>query len=49
VVGHAIGLESNSASCDYVKLYNGDTDTLAQSFQHIRQVSTEILSGITPP
>jgi hypothetical protein len=49
VVGHAIGLETNSASCDYVKLYNGDTDTLAQSLQHIQQVSTEILSGITPP
>ncbi|MFZ3217684.1 MAG: hypothetical protein WA192_16620 [Candidatus Acidiferrales bacterium] len=49
VVGQAIGLETNSASCDYVKLYNGDKDTLAQSLRHIQQVSTEILSGITPP
>ena len=48
VVGQAIGLETNSASSDYVKLYNGDKDTLAQSLQHIQQVSTEILSGITP-
>jgi len=49
VVGQAVGLQTNSASCDYVKLYNGDKDTLAQSLQHIQQVSTEILSGITPP
>jgi hypothetical protein len=49
VVGEAIGLETNSASCDYVKLYDGDKDTLTQSLQHIQQVSTEILSGITPP
>ena len=49
VVGEAIGLETNSASCDYVKLYNGDKDTLSQSLQHIQQVSTEILAGITPP
>jgi len=49
VVGQAIGLRTNSASCDYVKLYNGDKDTLAQSLQHIQQVSTEILSGITSP
>lgn len=49
VVGQAIGLETNSASCDYVKLHSGDKDTLAQSLQHIQQVSTEILSGITPP
>jgi hypothetical protein len=41
-------METNSASCDYVKLYNGDKDTLAQSLQHIQRVSTEILSGITP-
>lgn len=48
VVGQAIGLETNSASWDYVKLYDGDKDTLARSLQHIQQVSTEILSGITP-
>ncbi|MGA7225268.1 MAG: ArdC family protein [Candidatus Acidiferrales bacterium] len=49
VVGEAIGLQTNSASWDYVKLYDGDKDTLAQSLQHIQHVSTEILSGITPP
>jgi hypothetical protein len=49
VVGQAVGLRTNSASCDYVKLYSGDKDTLAQSLQHIQQVSAEVLSGITPP
>jgi hypothetical protein len=49
VVGQAIGLETNSTSWDYVKLYDGDKDTLAQSLQYIQQGSTEILSGITPP
>jgi hypothetical protein len=49
VVGEAIGLQTNSASEDYVKLYNGDKDTLAQSLHHIQRVSTEILSAITPP
>lgn len=49
VVSQAIGLETNSASWDYVKMYNGDQDTLSQSLGHIQQVSTEILSGITPP
>jgi N-terminal domain of anti-restriction factor ArdC len=49
VVGQAIGLSTNSASGDYVKLYDGDENTLAQSLQQIQQVSTEILSSITPP
>jgi len=47
VVGEAIGLRTNSASSDYVKLYNGDQDTPAQSLQHMQQVSTDILSRIT--
>jgi hypothetical protein len=49
VVGQAIGLAPNSASWDYVKLYNGDKNTLAQSLEQIQRVSSEILSGITPP
>jgi hypothetical protein len=48
VVGQTIGLQTNSASWDYVKLYNGDKDTLTQSLQHIQRVSTDILSGISP-
>jgi antirestriction factor ArdC-like protein len=49
VVGQAVGLATNSASWDYVKMYNGDKHTLAQSLEHIQNVSTEILSRITRP
>jgi hypothetical protein len=49
VVSQAIGLQTNSASGDYLKLYDGDTETLARSLGHIQQVSADILSGITPP
>lgn len=49
MVGQAIGLDTHSASTDYMKLYNGDKDTLAQSLEYIQQASTEILSGITSP
>jgi hypothetical protein len=49
VVSQAIGLGTNSASSDYLKLYNDDENTLAHSLGHIQQVSTEILSGIMPP
>lgn len=48
VVSQSIGLETNSASWDYVKLYSGDTDTLAQLLGHIQRISTEILSAIAP-
>jgi len=48
VVAQAIGLSTNSASCDYVAMYNGDKETLARSLEQIQQVSTRILSGITP-
>ena len=47
--GQAIGLETNSASWNYVKLSDGGKDTLSQSLQHIQQVSTEIFTRITPP
>jgi hypothetical protein len=50
VVGHAIGLNTNSASSDYVAMYDGDNkETLTLSLDHIQQVSTKIFSGITPP
>ncbi len=48
VVSQSIGLETQSASSDYMNLYNGDSETLARSLGHIQQVSTEILSRITP-
>jgi hypothetical protein len=34
VVSQAIGLDTNSASADYLKLYDSDPETLAQSLEH---------------
>jgi hypothetical protein len=47
VVSEAIGLQSNSASSDYVKLYAGDKQTLIESLELIQETSAEILSAIT--
>ena len=45
-VSKAIGLETNSAAADYIQLWSGDTETLAESLDHIQRVSAEILSQL---
>jgi antirestriction protein ArdC len=47
VVCEAIGLDSNTAAADYIQLYDGDKETLAQSFGFIQQTASEILAAIT--
>src|SRR5260221_1925274 len=37
VVCHAIGLETGSAACDYIQLWNGDAQLLTESLGHVRQ------------
>ena len=46
VVCHAIGLDTNSAAADYIKLYNGDRATLSASLQFIQSTAAEILSAL---
>lgn len=46
VVCHGIGLDTNSASSDYIQLYNGDKKTLLQSLERIQQVAAEILAAV---
>jgi hypothetical protein len=46
VVCQAIGLDSSTASSDYIQLYRGDKDTLAESLQYVRNVSAEILEAL---
>ncbi|MGA8597941.1 MAG: ArdC family protein [Bryobacteraceae bacterium] len=46
VVCHAIGLDTNSAAVDYIKLYNGDRATLTASLQFIQSTAAEILSSL---
>jgi antirestriction protein ArdC len=35
VVCHAVGLETGSAACDYIQLWNGDAQLLTESLAHI--------------
>ena len=45
-VCHAIGLETGSASRDYIQLYNGDAALLTDSLAHIQKAATQILNAI---
>jgi len=47
VVCQSIGLDTNTAFSDYIQLYKGDTETLINSIQPIKNVSGKILSGLT--
>ena len=45
VVCHAIGLETGSASQDYIQLYEGDAMLLTDSLEHFRLAATQILNA----
>jgi len=47
VVCHAIGLETGSAACDYIQLWNGDAQLLAGSLGHVRQAVSQMLTALT--
>lgn len=47
VVCEAVGLDTNSASADYIRLYSGDKATLAESLHFIQSTAAEILSAVT--
>ena len=46
VVCHAIGLETGSASQDYIQLYEGDAKLLTASLEHIQKSANQILGAI---
>jgi len=46
VVGKAVGLETGSASADYISLYTGDATLLAESLGYIQQTANQILNSI---
>jgi antirestriction protein ArdC len=46
VVCQAIGLETGTAAADYIRLYNGDAETLAESLDHIQKTAAEILAVV---
>ena len=47
VVCEAIGLKAQN-SADYIQLYSGDKETLAESLEHVQHASAEILAAISP-
>jgi antirestriction protein ArdC len=46
VVCHAIGLETGTASGDYIQLYEGDAKLLTESLARIQKAATQILNAI---
>lgn len=46
VVCQAIGLDSSTRSADYIQLYRGTTETLAESLDYIQKTATHILGLI---
>ncbi|MCK5125554.1 MAG: DUF1738 domain-containing protein [candidate division Zixibacteria bacterium] len=46
VVSSAIGLDANTAFSDYIQMYQGDKETLMNSIQRIKEVSSRILEGL---
>jgi len=47
VVCQGIGLDVNTASSDYIQLYDGDKKTLMQSLERIQRTAAEILEAVT--
>ena len=45
-VNAAVGLELNSASRDYIHLYDGKKEALIASLERIRSVATEIIGAV---
>ena len=42
VISEAIGLDTNTASADYIQLYHGDKELLMQSLGAVRQAAAQI-------
>ena len=49
VISKAVGLETGSASADYINLYHGNASLLAESLEVIQQASALILAALQPP
>ncbi|NYF51654.1 hypothetical protein HDF12_002019 [Edaphobacter lichenicola] len=46
VIGRAVGLETGTASADYIQLYHGNASLLAESLEVIQQTSAIILAAL---
>ena len=48
MVGQAVGLNMGTTSADYIALYHGNPEMLAESLEAIQQASATILAAILP-
>jgi antirestriction protein ArdC len=48
VVCHALGLDTGNGSCDYIQLYHGDAQLLAESLEVVQRTAAIILGAISP-
>jgi hypothetical protein len=48
VIAKAVGLQTGSASADYIHLYHGSASLLAESLEVIQQTSAVILTALEP-
>lgn len=48
IVSAAIGLEAGSAAVDYIRLYDGDRETLSNSLEAIQKTAQAIIEAIQP-
>src|SRR5438067_6043489 len=48
VVCQSLGLETGSASADYIQLWNGSAKLLQESLEVVRHTAAVILGGIAP-
>jgi len=46
IVGKAVGLDTGLASADYIQLYHGDAELLAQSLEIVQRTASVILAAI---
>jgi hypothetical protein len=49
VIGKTVGLQTGTASADYIQLYHGNASLLAESLEVIQQASAVILAALQPP
>jgi antirestriction protein ArdC len=49
VVANALGLDTNTAAVDYIKLYDGTKEALIASLQNIRSTAMDILADLLTP
>jgi hypothetical protein len=49
IVGKAIGLQTGTASADYIQLYHGNAALLAESLEVIQRASAVILAALEEP